>query len=160
MKSRIASKRALVALGCAVLLGLCACGIAESDGASESKIHAMGKQPSSLEDGTDQRGPVKLIQWGPTAVARQSIELGALVPYCEYAKPRPYVERVRRRRTRRGLVLTMVVRFPSRPVGSGAGGCLWVEVGVSKWVRLGRDAKELKIFDGSPSPPTRRLFAD
>ncbi len=87
------------------------------------------------------------------SIGKRSVELGALVPYCGYNRPKPYVERVERRRRPDGLVLTMFVRFPPKP---NKGGCLWVEVGVSQWVKLGRKVAKIELYDGSTSPPVHR----
>jgi len=98
------------------------------------------------------RGPVKEIRWGIADRGRRSVELDALVGYCEYGGRRPYVEGVKRRGWHGGLALTMLVRFPPQK----SGGCMWVQVGVLKWVRLRRPTARTRLFDGSTSPPARR----
>lgn len=37
--------------------------------------------------------------------------------------------------------------------GAPSYGALWVEVGVSKWIKLGRDVERVRLFDGGTAPP-------
>lgn len=99
------------------------------------------------------RGPLKEIQWGPARTRRGRIQIGALVPYCAFTKPKPFVAEVERRRRPGKLILTMLVQFPLRVKG----GCLGMGLGVYRWVNLGKSAEKQKIYDGATKPPTRRL---
>ena len=100
-------------------------------------------------------GVVKPIRWGVMSLMGERVRIGALVPYCEDGRQRPQIERIEHRRRESRLVLTMFVRFFNRST-SGSGGCMFLQVGVSRWVRVGAPAGEFDLYDGSTSPPSRR----
>lgn len=79
------------------------------------------------------------------------IRIGAFVPFCEGARENARIERIARDRVYGGVILTMYVRFPRRPVGS----CVGYDRGVSRTVAL--DAGNLAIYDGAASPPAQRV---
>lgn len=101
----------------------------------------------------DLQGPLRPIRWGIANFAKRSVQIFALVPHCAYTTPEPYVEKVKRQKMARGLELTMLVRFPKTKKG---GGCLFSESGVSRWVNLGREVRDIRLYDGAVSPPARR----
>jgi len=134
------STRALGTFAGIVALSVCALGIGGCFGQSKTQ-----------GDATRRQGPLKPIRWGIIDMGRQSVRVGAFVPYCKYTKPEPFVERVKRRRRRGGRVLTMLVQFPPKRTG----GCLG-ESSVTQWVKLGPGVERLRLFDGFTSPPERR----
>jgi hypothetical protein len=147
----IRSPRALLSLTVASLLLLVApagCG-----GAERTSTRAPDNPSPTSSDLNPRRGPLKAIKWEIVRQSRRSVQIGAFVPYCEYTKPEPRIERVVRRRQPRRAILTMLVRFPPKKTGPDAGGCLGVQISVARWVKLDRDPQELKLFDGSTSPP-------
>ena len=147
-------KRAVVML--TVALGLGACGASQSPKESSMQFHEIGTQMSDLEG--QQKGPLKAIKWGVVASGQQSIEIGALVPYCEKSSPKPHIERIEKRFRHNRVIITMFVRFPPKRVGSNAGGCLGVEIGISRWVKLRKKSDRIRLYDGSTSPPARRAL--
>lgn len=94
------------------------------------------------------QGTVKAVHWDIVRLARRSVQIGAFIPYCEYTKPEPRIEEIKKRRRPGRVILTMLVRFPPRKQG-----CLGIQVSVQRWVKLGRDTRDLKLFDGKTSPP-------
>lgn len=126
------------------------CGGSHSTMASTEGREAV---PSSSRDVLAGKGPLKPIKWGVVSTGPSGLRIGAFVPYCEYTRPKPRVERVVKRRKPGRAILTMLVRFPPKKTGPNAGGCLGVQVSVSRWVKLGQDPQKLKLFDGYFSPP-------
>lgn len=149
-------RRASIVLACAVLLSLGACGEGGPRDTDETMMNSAAGTAQVANIVDQRQGPLKPVRWGVWRRKDQSIELGALVPYCGYGRPKPYVERVARRHGLGGVVLTMFVRFTPQRVGPDAGGCVFVQVGISQWVRLGRRATQVRLYDGSTFPPTRR----
>jgi hypothetical protein len=150
------SKRAFITLVFVALLGLGACGAVGPNGGNQSERYSDGGTNRLADFVDNRRVALEPIRWGIMAVTDRSVEVGALVPYCEYTKPKPRVKRVERKRQRGGFVLTMFVWFPPKRVGPNAGGCLGAEVGVSRWVKLGRKVEQVRLYDGSTSPPSLR----
>jgi hypothetical protein len=145
--------RALLSLTVASLLLLVAptgCG-----GAERTSTQAPGDPSPTSSDPNPRKGPLKEIKWEIVRQSRRSVQIGAFVPYCEYTKPEPRIERVVKRRRPGRVVLTMLVRFPPKKTGSDAGGCLGVQISAARWVKLDRNPLDLKLFDGSTSPPRR-----
>lgn len=99
-------------------------------------------------------GQVKPAGWSVVAERRRALRLGMVLPYCVDGEPKPFIERVERRRGHGGLVFTVFVRFgPENPEFEG---CAGVGLILGKWVRVGGRAKSKPLFDGSTSPPSRR----
>jgi hypothetical protein len=109
---------------------------------------AMITSASQADPAKRKQGPLKPIHWGIIRVSQQSVKIGAFVPYCEYTKPVPHIERVTKQRFPGRIILTMLVQFPPR-----RSGCLGVQISVGRWVKIGRDPLDLKFFDGKTSPP-------
>jgi hypothetical protein len=122
-----------------VLLLLVPAGCGASEGITSSP------EPDSASSG---QGSLKTIHWDIVRLAHRSVLIGAFVPYCEYTKPEPRIEKVKERRRPGRVTLTMLVRFPPRVQG-----CLGVEISVGRWVRLDRDTRGLRFFDGKTSAP-------
>lgn len=95
---------------------------------------------------------VRKHKWEVSAIAEKSVLLGTFVPFCEGTKPRPRVKRIDRRRKPGALVLTMFIEFPPKD-----NGCFGSQGSVMHWVKVGGDLKQLDLYDGSTSPPARRL---
>jgi hypothetical protein len=89
------------------------------------------------------------------SIRAERVRIGALVPYCEDGRKRPEIDRIEKRRRESRLVLTMFVRFFNRST-SGSGGCMFLQVGIARWVRVGAPVGEIDFYDGSTSPPSRR----
>lgn len=102
-----------------------------------------------------QQGPLKAVTWGIVRVSRKSVQIGTTLPYCEYTKPEPRIERIVQRRRPGRVIITVLVRFPPKKTGPNAGGCLGVRISAVRWVKLGQDPRKLKLFDGKTSPPRR-----
>jgi hypothetical protein len=97
---------------------------------------------------------VRAHRWGVSHVANQSVLIGTSVVYCESVKERPKVIKVSRRRTPKGIVLTMYMRFPRFPEN-----CFGGRLGIVHWVKIGPGIDRFDLFDGSTSPPARRREA-
>lgn len=95
--------------------------------------------------------PLRAVRWGIVHRRGDAIRIGAFVPFCEGASENPHIERIARDRAYGGVVLTMYVRFPRRPIGS----CVGYDRGVSRTVAL--DAGDLAVYDGAVSPPVQRV---
>jgi hypothetical protein len=95
---------------------------------------------------------VRSVRWSVLKVARQSIQIGAFVPYCE-GKLKPEVARVSQARHGRKIVLTLFIREPSK----GSSACVGYDLGLSQWVKLGKSWHRDSIYDGHGSPPALRI---
>jgi hypothetical protein len=122
---------------------------AECGGSDETSAAPI----SAPKMGLQRQGPLKAIKWDVARVRDQSIQIGAFVPYCEYTKPVPRVERVIQRRRPGRIILTMLVRFPLNNAGPEGEACLGVQISVFRWVKLDQDPQRLRLFDGKSSPP-------
>lgn len=129
-----------------------------SSGANDPTDRVTGsKGPGAQVAG--KKGRLKPIRWGPVRTAKRGVMIGALVGHCKNGAPRPYIERIARHRLGKRVTITMFVRFPPRRTGPDASGCLYLDIGVSKWIKLRGNPSRLRFFDGATSPPTRRQLA-
>ena len=126
------------------------CGGSDRQGSAtstDSPITVANHQLSSRS------GPLRAVKWWVGRRGEASIQIGAFVPYCEGTEPTPRIEKVAQRRRPGGVILTMYVRFPSRKGGN----CVGYDLGVTRWVRVGKQAMRSSIYDGSMSPPALRV---
>lgn len=96
-------------------------------------------------------GVVKKNRWGISQVRGKHIQIGAFVPWCGGANPKPYITRVVRRHSPGRVVVTMFVFYPHV-----RGACVGEGISVARWVDLGGDPRKLVVYDGATTPPERR----
>jgi hypothetical protein len=145
--------RRILVLVCIMILSFGACGAcgAGSSGKANSRVRSEARKEDSK---ALRRGPVRPVKWAIGKARRRSIRLLAFVPYCTGTAPKPRIEKIMRRGQRERVVLTMLVRFPA----DRSGGCLGVERGLfSPWIYLPSSLSRTQLYDGSTSPPERRL---
>ncbi len=82
-----------------------------------------------------------------------AIELSVQTGYC-VENDAPFIEKVDIIEHPHSAVLTAFVRYP--PPTSQSESCAGVGVGLTKIVSLKRPSKDLALYDGKTSPPTRR----
>ena len=138
-------------LAAAVLIG---CG-STSDGLLSAGNHGstLTTGDSTVDSQSFAAGVVRAVKWSVVREGELSIQLGAFVPYCEGVKPKPRVASVDQTRNRRRIVLTLQVRFPRGKSSS----CVGYGLGLSRWVKLGKNWRGRSIYDGSTSPPALRV---
>lgn len=145
---------------CGRTLGLCALlfsclGVTVVEGWSSNDSSKSGQAEHSLEASqrSQWKGSLRAVKWGVGRRGKASIQIGAFVPYCENIDPSPQIEQVKQRRRPGGVILTIYVRFPPREGRS----CIGYDLGVTHWVKLGSQAVNASIYDGSTSPPALRV---
>lgn len=135
-----------VALGAGAAEG---CGNAE-DGAGDGLGRGANAERSQA---ASSQGALRPVNWGVGTRRGVSVQIGAFVPYCENIRPKPHIERIVRQHGIKGLIFTMLVRFPKRQ----ARNCIGYDLAVTKWVKLGRAGEYKRVYDGRSHPPALRI---
>lgn len=85
--------------------------------------------------------------------AGRTIKIASTIAYCG-GKPKPRIAHIRVHESRQAVTLTV---FRSKPsTQSSNGGCVGLELGLTKTVTLSSRLRGRAIYDGSVSPPLKR----
>ncbi|HEY2335660.1 MAG TPA: hypothetical protein VGH58_11730 [Solirubrobacterales bacterium] len=100
---------------------------------------------------------VRAVSWGLNSVdGPHKLTLGISTGYC-VGKPKPRLDRITKTWRRKSVVITVFLRFPEVHFGKNEG-CGDVGLGMSKQIKFGRSIRHRAIYDGSTSPPQRRML--